>query len=135
MVATGTAAPTYEDLERLPYLKQVIKEVLRLYPAIPMFPREATTDDILPTGHRVDAGTVSMNCCVYLRHLLRLCEGLAVDCCACVSCMRCIYAGDVVFMSTYTLGRSERIWGNPLEFDPERFSPENEKKQHKCALP
>lgn len=52
----GDEAPTYEDLEKLTYLKQVVKEVLRLYPAIPMFPREASCDDILPTGHRVDAG-------------------------------------------------------------------------------
>jgi cytochrome P450 len=55
-VTAGVNAPTYEDLEKLTYLKQVVKEVLRLYPAIPMFPREASMDDILPTGHRVDAG-------------------------------------------------------------------------------
>ena len=52
----GDKPPSFEDLENLVYLKQVVKEVLRLYPAIPMFPREASTDDILPTGHRVDAG-------------------------------------------------------------------------------
>jgi cytochrome P450 len=60
-VATGEHAPTYEDLEKLTYLKQVVKEVLRLYPAIPMFPREASMDDILPTGHRVDAGALVLS--------------------------------------------------------------------------
>jgi hypothetical protein len=33
-----------------------VKEVLRLYPAIPVFPREAAADDVLPTGHPVSAG-------------------------------------------------------------------------------
>lgn len=32
------------------------KEVMRLYPAIPVFPREAMADDVLPTGHAVSAG-------------------------------------------------------------------------------
>ena len=57
-MAAGTEPPTYEDLKKLPYLEQVVKEVLRLYPAIPMFPREASVDDVLPTGHRVDAGAL-----------------------------------------------------------------------------
>ena len=30
--------------------------MLRLYPAIPIFPREAASADRLPSGHRVDAG-------------------------------------------------------------------------------
>jgi len=38
-----------------------------------------------------------------------------------------IEAGDVVFMSAYALGRTERFWPDVYKFDPERFSPENEK--------
>jgi len=34
--------------------------------------------------------------------------------------------GDVVFMSAYALGRTERFWKDPFKFDPERFTPENE---------
>lgn len=57
---------------------------MRLYPAIPVFPREAARPDVLPTGHGVAAG-------------------------------------DVVFMSSYALGRSEAVWGpDVLEFDPDR---------------
>lgn len=45
-----------DDLERLPYLNACVKEALRLYPAIPVFPREARTADVLPSGHVVKAG-------------------------------------------------------------------------------
>lgn len=33
-----------------------VKEVLRLYPAIPVFPREAVADDTLPSGHPISRG-------------------------------------------------------------------------------
>jgi hypothetical protein len=43
-----------------------VKEVLRLYPAIPVFPREAAADDVLPSGHPVSAGEpgVGVGSCV-----------------------------------------------------------------------
>jgi cytochrome P450 len=40
----------------LPPLQACIKEVLRLYPAIPVFPREAAADDVLASGHPVSKG-------------------------------------------------------------------------------
>ena len=52
----GGRAPSYGDLERLPYLTAVVKEVLRLYPAIPIFPRQAAAADRLPSGHRILQG-------------------------------------------------------------------------------
>ncbi|KAG2435417.1 hypothetical protein HYH02_011918 [Chlamydomonas schloesseri] len=95
LLADGEA-PTYESLERMPYLQACAKEVMRLYPAIPVFPREAAVADVLPSGHGVAAG-------------------------------------DVVFMSSYALGRSAEVWGlEPLAFDPDRFfSPEREAAQHR----
>lgn len=90
----GDQPPTFESLERLPYLQACAKEVMRLYPAIPVFPREAMADDVLPTGHAVSAG-------------------------------------DVVFMSSYALGRSPSLWKDPLVFNPDRFSPEEEAKLHR----
>jgi cytochrome P450 len=51
-------APTIAHLKRLPYTLQVIKETLRLYPAAPLYARDAVApDDIdgvpVPTGARI----------------------------------------------------------------------------------
>jgi hypothetical protein len=37
-------------------MQACIKEVMRLYPAIPVFPREAAADDLLPSQHPVSKG-------------------------------------------------------------------------------
>jgi cytochrome P450 len=54
--AAGGRPPTYDDLPCLPYLEAVVKEVLRLYPAIPVFPRQAAQADVLPSGHAIRQG-------------------------------------------------------------------------------
>ena len=52
----GEGPPTLNDLKKLPYTLQVVKEVLRLYPAAPMYARDAVADDELD-GVRISAGT------------------------------------------------------------------------------
>ncbi|WP_239576530.1 cytochrome P450 [Archangium primigenium] len=47
----GDAPPTISDLKKLPYTLQVVKEVLRLYPAAPMYARDAIADDTLDGVH------------------------------------------------------------------------------------
>jgi len=54
----GTRTPTVEDLKRLPYTLQVVKETLRLYPAAPLYARDVVADDQMdgvriPQGSRV----------------------------------------------------------------------------------
>ena len=52
----GDAPPTLNDLKKLPYTLQVAKEVLRLYPAAPMYARDAVAEDELD-GVQVSPGT------------------------------------------------------------------------------
>lgn len=48
--------PTIEQLSSLRYLDQVLREVIRLYPAIPSSLRMAMEDDLLPLGEPVCIG-------------------------------------------------------------------------------
>jgi cytochrome P450 len=52
----GGRTPTVEDLKRLPYTLQVIKETLRLYPAAPIYARDVVADDQM-NGVRIPGGT------------------------------------------------------------------------------
>jgi cytochrome P450 len=52
----GEAPPTIADLKKLPYTLRVIKEVMRLYPAVPLYPRDAVADDTLD-GMHIPAGS------------------------------------------------------------------------------
>lgn len=55
----GDRQPTLDDLHRLPYTLQVIKETLRLYPAAPFYVRDAVGDDTL-AGYPIVAGDAIM---------------------------------------------------------------------------
>ncbi|UKN00267.1 cytochrome P450 [Paracrocinitomix mangrovi] len=55
----GDKIPTLDDLHRLPYTLQVVKEVLRLYPAAPFYVRDAVEDDEY-NGYQIKKGTAVM---------------------------------------------------------------------------
>ena len=55
----GDHAPTLEELHHLPYTLQVVKEVLRLYPAAPFYARDAIEDDQIG-GFDVPSGATIM---------------------------------------------------------------------------
>jgi len=52
--------PTAANLDKLRYLGNVIKETLRVYPPVPIIPRNTAKDDTLPSGHFIPAGTQVM---------------------------------------------------------------------------
>jgi len=91
----GDRFPTMEDLHRLPYTLQVIKEVLRLYPPAPVYARDAIGEDTL--------------------------DGYAIP------------AGSTIMLSPYFTHRHPDFWENPLQFDPDRWTPERESEQHNYA--
>ncbi|KAF9438280.1 hypothetical protein BGZ76_008845 [Entomortierella beljakovae] len=49
--------PGYDEIKKLKYQKQVINEVLRLCPPVPMNIRQSVEEDILPNGYYIPPGT------------------------------------------------------------------------------
>lgn len=90
----GDRTPTLEDLHHLPYTLQVIKEVLRLYPPVPFYIRDAIAEDKVK-----DFNT----------------QGLPI------------------LMSPYYTHRHPDFWEDPLEFNPDRWTPEQEAAMHPYA--
>ncbi|KAI1265358.1 cytochrome P450 [Xylariaceae sp. FL1019] len=67
--------PSRDDLKRMPYLAMVLKEVLRLYPSVPVNSRSAISPTVLPTGGGPDGKSPifvakgrAVGYCVYAMH-------------------------------------------------------------------
>lgn len=54
----GVRDPSYDDLNRLPYINAVLSEALRLYPSVPIDAKQALEDDVWPDGTIVPKNTI-----------------------------------------------------------------------------
>ena len=82
----GDHALTHDDVPRLGYTVQVLREALRLCPPVVVAGRTAMRD-IEVDSHRS--------------------------------------RGSMVLVGIFGMQRDPALWDNPLDFDPERFNPEN----------
>lgn len=79
---------TTDSLSKMTYIEMVIREAMRLFPAVPMIAREAAEDVQLKYGS--------------------------------------IPKGTTMFFMIRAINRDRKYWGDDaLEFNPERFHPEN----------
>jgi cytochrome P450 len=62
----GGRAPTLADLRALPYLDQVVKESMRIYPAVPAVGRQAK-EDVIIGGYLIPKGS-SLNLFTWVTH-------------------------------------------------------------------
>ncbi|POM57816.1 Cytochrome p450 [Phytophthora palmivora] len=56
-VSEGNAIPTMQEVGQLVYLEAALKETLRLYPSVPVEPKQTVADTTLSDGTFVPAGT------------------------------------------------------------------------------
>jgi cytochrome P450/NADPH-cytochrome P450 reductase len=56
----GTEAPRVGDLSRLPYVEQVLKEALRLWPTAPAFARQPYADTVIGGKYRLGRGETAL---------------------------------------------------------------------------
>ena len=54
----GNGRATFDMFKRMPYLDGVVFETIRLFPAVPVDPKQAARDSLLPNGVVVPEGTV-----------------------------------------------------------------------------
>src|SRR5262249_28805712 len=93
--ALGGRSPRYEDLVRMPYTLQVLKDSMRLYPPIYAVSRRAVRD-VEVDDFRIRRGTI-------------------------------------LFVNIYAMHRDARLYPDPERFEPERFTPENERRRPRNA--
>ncbi|KZV64003.1 cytochrome P450 [Peniophora sp. CONT] len=99
LLAVSTDSPTESELNQLPYLDTVVREILRVYAPVYVTDRSAVRDDIVPLKTPV-VGTDGV-----LRTEIHVSKG------------------DMVSFPIQLINRSEEYWGEDAhQFRPERWS-------------
>eukprot|EP00929_Paragymnodinium_shiwhaense_P012936 TRINITY_DN120809_c0_g1_i1.p1 TRINITY_DN120809_c0_g1~~TRINITY_DN120809_c0_g1_i1.p1 ORF type:complete len:1226 (-),score=316.77 TRINITY_DN120809_c0_g1_i1:165-3773(-) len=87
--------PTYDELTKMPFMRNCLCEALRLYPAPPLLIRRCLQGDAVPTGP--------------------LCSEESGD-------LVYFLPGQDIFISTWSLQRNTKLWGeDAAEFKPQRW--------------
>ncbi|KAK0475531.1 cytochrome P450 [Armillaria novae-zelandiae] len=102
----GDTESSVQDLDSMPYLTAVVKEVLRFHPILTNVPRVATQDDILPLSRPVTLTTG------------KTVQEIAIP------------KGTYIFASIAGYNRNKRVWGEDAHvFDPTRWFRESTRKE------
>ncbi|KAF9320790.1 hypothetical protein BG003_004777 [Podila horticola] len=62
--------PDHDDIKKLKFMKQVINETLRLYPAVPFNIKTCLEDDVLPNGYFIPKGSLVVHSS-YVTHRMK----------------------------------------------------------------
>ncbi|KAF7329164.1 Cytochrome P450 [Mycena kentingensis (nom. inval.)] len=100
LLSIGTDTPTADAINGLAYLDKVVREVTRLYPAIPHTGRIALRDDVIPLERGRE----------YVDTRGKRCESIS------------LVAGDIVYIPIAVVNRDKGIWGPDADdFIPDRW--------------
>lgn len=114
-----------QNLNKLKYMENVIKETLRLYPTVPMIGRTILEDVILPsTFNRFLLSLQSTPICIKVVFFIVFVLG-----------GKKIPANSHVNIFIYSIQRNPKIFENPEEFRPERFDDDDFKKYPYAFIP
>ncbi|THH11443.1 hypothetical protein EW146_g8046 [Bondarzewia mesenterica] len=123
LLAHPTDTPTMDELNSLPYLDAVVREVLRLYAPVGNTERVAVQDDVIPLNTEfVDKDGVRRK---EIRSTLMGCAW-----------SYSVARGDQIHIPIRILNRSVEFWGEDAhEFKPERWTNPSEASAQSARIP
>ncbi|KZT27436.1 cytochrome P450 [Neolentinus lepideus HHB14362 ss-1] len=109
--ARGKAEPSVEDMESMPYLQAVMKETLRLHPAVAQIARSAGKDCVLPLSYPVETASGEL-----IRHIA-------------------VPKGTEIVVAISCYNRNKNVWGEDAHvFRPDRWLAEEQPSKSKTSV-